>query len=172
PQTPSVPYTTLFRSVAHHLAAVAHAQREAVLALEERLEAVTGTGVEQDRLGPAFTSPQDVAVREAAARYQALELLQADASGQDVAHVHVDSAEACTVEGRGHFHLAVDALLTQDRHLRAQAFLDVGRRNVLIHIEGQLGSQARVFFVEEGFELLVGTVGVIAQALDLVAGFA
>src|SRR5690606_39383592 len=94
PQTPSVPYTTLFRSVAHHLAAVAHAQREAVLALEERLEAVTGTGVEQDRLGPAFTSPQDVAVREAAARYQALELLQADASGQDRSEEHTSELQS------------------------------------------------------------------------------
>src|SRR5690606_31666231 len=44
-----------FVQVGHHLATVAHAQGEAVLALEESLEAFTGTAVEQDRLGPAFT---------------------------------------------------------------------------------------------------------------------
>lgn len=43
--------------VAHHLAAVAHAKGEAVLALEERLETITGTGVEQDRLGQPSPAP-------------------------------------------------------------------------------------------------------------------
>src|SRR5690606_40948345 len=81
-------------------------------------------------------------------------------------------AEACTIEGRGHFDLTVDALLAQDGHLRAQALLDVGRSDVLIHIEGQRGGQARILLVEKDLEFLISAVGVIAQALDLIAGFA
>nr|GFD52047.1 hypothetical protein [Tanacetum cinerariifolium] len=52
--------------VGHHLAAVAHAQREAVGALEEALKGITGAAVEQGRFGPAFTGAQHVAVGEAA----------------------------------------------------------------------------------------------------------
>src|SRR3990167_10278794 len=50
--------------VSHHLAAVAHAKGEAVLALEERLETITGAAIEQDRLGPAFAITEHVAVGE------------------------------------------------------------------------------------------------------------
>src|SRR5690606_18248459 len=53
--------------IAHHLATVAHAEGEAVAALEERLEAIPRTGIEQDRLGPALTGTEHVAVGETAA---------------------------------------------------------------------------------------------------------
>ena len=59
--------------VAHHLAAVAHAQREGVAALEERLELVARARVEEDGLRPALARAEHVAVGEAAARREALE---------------------------------------------------------------------------------------------------
>jgi len=59
--------------VRHHLAAVAGAQRERVLAAEEALELLTGASVEEDRLGPSLARAQHVAVAEAAARGEALE---------------------------------------------------------------------------------------------------
>jgi hypothetical protein len=62
--------------VGHHLAAIAHAEGKAVLALEEGLKALTGAGIEQHRLGPALTGAQHIAVGEAAAGHQPLELRQ------------------------------------------------------------------------------------------------
>lgn len=60
---------------AHHLAAVAHAQGEGVLAVEERGELVAAAFVHQDGLGPALTGTEHVAVGEAAAGDQAFEVL-------------------------------------------------------------------------------------------------
>ena len=100
--------------IAHHLAAVAHAQREHVAAAEEGLELVARARVEQDGLGPALARAEHVAVGEAAAGGDALEVCERHASGDDVAHVHVDRVEAGAIERRRHFDLAVDALLAQD----------------------------------------------------------
>src|SRR5450830_827633 len=159
-----------FVEVGHHLATVAHTQGEAVVALEEALERIASTAVEQGRLGPAFTGTQHVAVGETAAGHQAFELIEVDATGEDVAHVYVDRIEAGTVECGRHFHLAVDALLTQYGNLWANAFLDVRRGDVLVDVEAELGAQARVVFFQDHVEFLLGVVGVITQALDLVAG--
>src|SRR5476649_2434176 len=86
-----------FAEVGHHLATVAHTQGEAVVTLEEALERVAGTAVEQGRLGPAFTGTQYVAVGETTAGYEAFELVEVNATGEDIAHVHVDRIEAGTV---------------------------------------------------------------------------
>ncbi len=101
--------------IAHHLAAVADPEREGIAAPEERFELVARARVEQDGLGPALARAQHIAVGEAAAGREALEVLQAHAPGDDVAHVHVDRLEAGAVERRGHLDLAVDTLLAQDR---------------------------------------------------------
>ncbi|MNO36922.1 hypothetical protein D3C76_269980 [compost metagenome] len=85
--------------------------------------------------------------------------------------MHVDGVEAGTVEGRGHFHLAIDALFAQHCYLRTNAFLDVRRADVLVDVETELDAQARVFLFENDIEFLVGAFGVVTQALDLVAGF-
>ncbi|MCY1416500.1 hypothetical protein D9M71_320070 [compost metagenome] len=156
--------------VGHHLATVAHAEGEAVVAFEEALERIAGTAVEQRGFRPAFTGTQYVAVREAAASDHALELVQVDPAGQNVAHVHVDRVETGAVERGRHFHLTVDALLTQYGNLWADAFLDVRRGDVLVDVVAQLDAQARVVFFQQHVELLLGAIGVVTQALDLVAG--
>src|SRR5471032_220264 len=159
-----------FAEVGHHLATVAHTQGEAVVTLEEALERITRTAVEQGRLGPAFTGTQHVAVGETAAGDEAFERVEVNATREDVAHVHVDRIEAGAVERSRHFHLAVDALLTQYRNLWANAFFDVRRGDVLVDVEAELGAKARVVFFQDHVEFLLGAVGVVTQALDLVAG--
>src|SRR5690606_39685987 len=75
--------------LAHHLAAVAHAQRERVLASEERGERGAQLRPLEDRGGPATAGAQHVAVAEAAARRQALETVQGDAAGDQIAQMYV-----------------------------------------------------------------------------------
>jgi hypothetical protein len=67
------------------------------------------------------TGAEHVAVGEAAAGDQALEILEADAAGQDIAHMHVDRSKAGALEGGGHFDVAIDALLAQDGDARRHA---------------------------------------------------
>jgi hypothetical protein len=100
-----------------------------LFAVEEGLELLARPRVEQDRLGPAGAGAQDVAVAEAAAGREPVEAGEVRTPGDDVGHVHVDAVEAGAMEGRGHLHLAVDALLAQHRKPRAHAGLDVRRRH-------------------------------------------
>ncbi len=125
------------------------AQREGVGTREERLERVARAGVEEDRLGPALARAQHVAVGEPAAGRDALEVREADAPGEHVAHVHVVRVEAGAVEGRGHLHLAVHALLAQHRDLRPRALGDVRRGHVLGRVEREMRVEPRVVLVEE-----------------------
>ena len=104
--------------VAHHLAAVAHAEGEGVGTGEEGGKLVAGAGVEEHTLGPAFAGAEDVAVGEAAAGDETAEIAQADAAGEDVGHVDVHGLEAGAGEGGGHLDLAVYALLAENGHGR------------------------------------------------------
>src|SRR5690606_20444493 len=102
-------------------AAVADAEREAVAAGEERLEHLPQFRALEDAGGPAAAGAEHVAVAEAAAGDEAGEVLQPLAAGDQVAHVHVEGAEAGALEHRRHLDLAVDALLAQDRDRRPGA---------------------------------------------------
>jgi hypothetical protein len=156
--------------LAHHLAAVAHAQRKGVGAFEEGRELVARTRVEQDRLGPAAARPQHVAVAEAAARGEPGEVGEADPAGQDVAHVDVDRGKAGGVERGGHLDLAVDALLAQHRDARALAGRNEGRGDIGIDIEARRVAQAGIAGVGVLGELLLGARRVVAQLRHFVAG--
>jgi hypothetical protein len=85
--------------------------------------------------------------------------------------VHVDRAETGAVEGRSHLHLAVDALLAQDGNLRAHAFLDEGAAMSSLTSKLSLTDRPGLSSSSSTSNLL-GAVGVVAQALDLVAGLA
>src|SRR3546814_7247089 len=82
----------------HHLAAVAHAQREAVAAGEEGFEHVAQRRALEDRGGPAAAGAEHVAVAEATDGDHAGERRQVGAAGDEVAHVHVDGLEAARSE--------------------------------------------------------------------------
>src|SRR5262245_49243227 len=96
--------------VAHHLAAVAHAQRETIDATEEGLELVARARIEQDRLGPTLPCAQHVPIGEAARRHEAAEPGKRYATSEDIARVHVDGIESGAVEGSRHLHLPVHTL--------------------------------------------------------------
>ena len=81
------------RQRSQHLAAVAHPQRQRVLAAKKGCELVHQHRVEQDRPGPTLACAQRVAIAEAAAGHQALELVQTGAAGLQVAHVDVEAVE-------------------------------------------------------------------------------
>jgi hypothetical protein len=59
--------------------------------------------VEQHRLGPALAGAEHVAVGEAAAGRDALEISQMHAPGLQVGHMHIVGREAGALEGGGHF---------------------------------------------------------------------
>ena len=111
-----------------HLAAVAHAEREGVLAVEEPLELLARASVVEDGLGPALARAQHVAVGESAAGHQAAEIFELHATREHVAHVHVVRFEADALEHGRHLDLAVDALLAQHRHLAVARVHDRARK--------------------------------------------
>src|SRR5690606_28389536 len=99
---------------------------------EEGLELVTRAGVIEDGLRPPLPRTQYIAVGEAAARGDAMEVMQRDAARDDVAHMDIDGGKAGSIEGRGHLYLAVDPLLAQDRNLGTRAGRDEGRSDVVV----------------------------------------
>ena len=131
------------RQRGHHLAAVADAEREGVAAVEEGGELLGQRRVEQDRARPAFAGAQRVAVAEAAAGDEALELVEPRAAGLQVAHVHVEGVEAGLRHRVAHLDVAVDALLAQDGELGPRRG-DERRGDVLGRVEAQVHVQARV----------------------------
>ena len=78
--------------------------------------------------------------------------------------------EARAMERGGHLHLAVDALLAQDRHAWAHARLHVGGGDVVARVEREVREQARVVRVHGTIVLFARAVGVVAQRLHQVAG--
>ena len=77
-----------------HLAAVAHAQGERRVALEEGPELVARKGIEQDRFRPAFAGAEHIAIGEAAASDEAVEPPEPRAPLEDVGHVHIVGIES------------------------------------------------------------------------------
>ncbi len=84
--------------------------------------------------------------------------------------MHVDRLETGPVEGRGHFDLAIDALLAQDRHARTLAGRDERRRRVGMHVETRLGKQTTRLAVGAQDVFAVGADRIVAQALQVMRG--
>ena len=160
-----------FAQVRHHLAAVTHAQRQGLRTMEEGFELVTHAAVEQDGLRPTFARAQHVAVGETAARHQRLEIFQTGTSGQQVAHVDVDSVKARAMEGSRHLNVGVNALLAQHGYFWTRACRNVRCSDIFVDIKGELHVQARILVIRFRVMLLIGTFRVITQALHLPGGF-
>ena len=155
--------------IAHHLAAIADAQREGVASREKRRELIARPRVEQDRLRPSFARPQHIAIRKSTAGHDARISVESGATADDVAHVHVEGGESGAIERGGDFDLAVDTLLAQHRKLRPRTVGDVGHGNVVARVEAQMRRQPRVAVIEEPLEFLVSAFRIVAQALHGVA---
>ena len=74
----------VYLELAEHLAAVADAERESVFAPEELLEHRLEPVVEEDRTRPAGTGAEHIAVGEAAAGDEPLEILEIHAPGNEI----------------------------------------------------------------------------------------
>ncbi len=157
---------------AHHLAAVADAEREGVAALEEAGELVRQLRVEQDGLRPALARTQHIAIREAADGNQAAELIERGAAGDQVAHVHVHRIEAGLVHHVRSLDMRVHALLAQDRDLRFRRQVQERRGHIFQSIERELRRHARVVRIQQSVVFLIDAGRVVAQARDAPAGFA
>ena len=154
--------------VAHHLAAIADAERETVGAREERFELVAGASIEQDGFRPALAGAEHVSVREAAAGSNACEIAQRRPAADDVAHVHVERGESRALECGGHLDLSVDALLAQDGDPRTGAGGDhrcCRAGHVWARIECQMRRHPRVFGVENAIVFLLRGDRVVTQRL-------
>jgi len=136
--------------IAHHLAAVANTQAEAVRAVEEARELFRQAGVEQNRFRPAFARAQHVTVRETTHGDDALEVVQFHAAGNQVAHVHVDSGKPCLVHHVRCLDVRVDALLAQDGDARTHAGGDEWRGDVLVLVKRDDRRHARILHVQQG----------------------
>ena len=153
-----------------HLAAIAHAQRERVRAIEEALELLARTGVVEDGLGPALAGAEHVAVGEPAAGHEAAEGIELHASREHVTHVHVVRLEAHALEHRRHLDLAVDALLAQHRHFRPRGG-DERRGHVFVRIERERDIETRRAGVAGGGEFLARAGGLVAPLAHAPGGF-
>ena len=156
-----------------HLAAVAHAEREGVLPVEELLEHRLELAVEEDRPRPAAARAQHVAVAEAAARDEALEIGKVHATREEVGHVHVHALEARERERRRHLDVPVHALLAQDGHAGLLAAARAGRAPYrFVGIVGELEGEAGVGLVEAVVVFLLRRGGVVAERLHAVGRLA
>ena len=132
---------------------------------EEGRELLGELRVEEDRARPALAGAERVAVAEAAAGDEALESVEPRAAGLQVGHVDVVGVEAGLVHRVAHLDVAVDALLAQDRDLRARAEVERTARAHVARpgVEGEVDVQARVVGVAGGRVLGVGAGRVVAQ---------
>ena len=154
-----------------HLAAVAHAEREGVLAVEERLEHGLQPAVEEDGARPARTRAEDVAVAEAAARDEALEVGEVHAAREKVRHVDVHALEPRERERRAHLDVSVDALLAQDRDARLRLAAR-GGPGLRVGIVGEREGEAGIRLVEAVVVFLQGGGGIVAARLHVVGRLA
>ena len=160
-----------FLQIGNHLAAIADSQGEGVFAGKESFEFGPCACAVKNRLGPTFASAQHVTVGKTAAGRDAAEGSKFDATGKDVAHVHVDGLEACRMKGGGHFDLAVHALFAQDGHARPRTPRNEGGGDIDLGIEGWSHAEARIVSIAAAVILFGGAGRVVAQGLHGKGGF-
>src|SRR5690606_41534667 len=111
---------------------------------EELGERYRELDVEAKGTRPAFAGVQHFAVAETTLLYHALHVSELDAAGEQIGHVDIVGLEAGLVEGPGHFHLAVAALLAQNGHARSSAAGDIGCGYVFLGVERHAQDRKRV----------------------------
>jgi len=90
---------------------------------------------------------------------------EANPPRQNVGHVHVIGVEPSPREHRGHFHLAVDALFTQDGNRRPRAADDERRGHIGAWLEAQGRMQTRIINILEPRIFLARAIRIVAQLL-------
>ena len=123
--------------VTHHLAAVTDTQCKGIGTIKERREHIQHTAVAKNGFCPTATGTQYVTIRETTASGQPNKVFQIGASGNQIGHMNVIGFKAGTGKGCGHFSLAVDALLTQNRHLGTHTRCNERCCHILFWIKGR-----------------------------------
>ena len=146
----------------HHLAAIARAECELCGICEKCSKLIAQLRIEQNRGCPAAASAEYVAVGKSTAGRDAVEFIQTMAPVLQVGHVHIECVETCARERRGHFDLAVDALIAQHRNLRPRALVDARCSYILRWIKAQLRRDSRFIVVTTPGEFGLRTFRVVA----------
>ena len=84
--------------------------------------------------------------------------------------MHIMASKASEIHRVGHFKMGVNTLLSQDSHLGSCALVNKWCAGVLIRIKTQDGAHPRITYILYALILAIHTVGVIAQASDLITG--
>ena len=128
----------------HHLATIAHPEREDLLPGEKGLKLLAHPRLKQDGFCPALPRPQDIPERKPATGGKALKRFKMLTPGLKVRHRHVHRPESGPIKCGGHFHMAVNPLFAQDGHTRTCAAQDSLGGRIGRQIKGQLSAEARV----------------------------
>src|SRR5690554_7097954 len=112
--------------------------------MEKLLELIPYPIAEQDGFCPAFTSTENIPVKETTTGNHTLKPVQPDAAGQNIAHMYIHSIEAGAGECCSHLHLPIHTLLTQNCNGRSNTRVDIRCRNIILGIVSQGYTQARI----------------------------
>ena len=155
----------------HHLASVAHPERERLFPRKETGEHLQQCLVEKDGPGPARTRAQDIPVRKPTAGHETHKIVQRRAAGEQVRHVHIHAREPGQVKRRRHLDMPVDPLLPQDRHPRPFLngwALDVGCWMLDVRLLLSVchpHRHPRIFLVQQRIVFFLRAVRVVSQSL-------
>ena len=84
--------------------------------------------------------------------------------------MNIHRGKASAIKRSGHLHLTIDALFAQDCHTRARS-MDKRRNNSRGKIEGYGYRKPWPRRIVQERELLLRALGIVAQALNMEAGF-
>ena len=81
--------------------------------------------------------------------------------------MHINRIETGTMKGRGHFNLAVNTLLAQDRNWRAHTGCNQRCRHIVIHFKMNDWHNTLIIHIQQSVEFFACTARVITQGLHL-----
>ncbi len=157
------------RQLRKHLATVTNAQTKAVTAGKKRLKLSQQLVVEQDASGPSNARTERVAVTEATAGHQTVEVCQISAAGLQVTHMDVDGFKSAQVNTGSHFDVRVHALLSEHSHAGSRGCCAFSVPDKRRHREWHMPLHSRIVGIAEMGVLLIGAFGVVTQTAHLPA---
>ena len=152
----------------HHLAAVAHAQREGISPIKKLCEHLFQFFIEQNRLRPSAARAEHIAVAKATTSSKPGKISKARTAGEQVTHRHIHSSKTRAVERRRHLHLPVHALFAQNGNARSRR-VNERRIHPFGHIERHTDRKPRPLRIVQQRKLLLRAGRVVAQRLDVEA---
>ena len=128
----------------HHLAAVADPQCKNLLAGEKGRKLLAHRGFKQNRLGPTLPCAEDIPKGKTAAGCKTLKIPEVMASLFKIRHRHIHRCKSRPVKSRGHLHVAINTLLSQDGDPWPGATQDRPGRRIVRRIKCQNRTETRI----------------------------